>query len=186
MEPRLHRRNYNDPGHSHELTFSCYHRFPFFKAERTCYWLADSINAARIKYDFEVWAYVIMPDHIHLVIHPRLADYDIASIRQAIKEPVARLALAWLEENAPEWIPKLTVQKSGRARRHFWQTGGGYDRNITEPSTLAAMIEYIHLNPVRKGLVEQAIQWKWSSAAWLLGVGASPLHLDRVPPEWLG
>jgi len=185
MEPRFHRRNYNDPAHAHELTFSCYHGFPFFQAERTCQWLADAIKAARVKYEFDVWAFVFMPDHIHLILHPRVAESDIATIRRAIKEPVARQALAWLDENAPQWIPKLTIQKNGRARRYFWQTGGGYDRNITEPSTLAAMLDYIHLNPVRRGLVEQAIQWKWSSAAWMLGVGSCPIPLDRIPPEWL-
>jgi hypothetical protein len=39
---RIHRKAINTPGHAHELTFSCYQRFPFLKAERTCQWLADA------------------------------------------------------------------------------------------------------------------------------------------------
>ena len=66
---------------------------------------------------------------------------------------------------------------------HFWQRGGGYDRNVTEPSTLEKMMEYIHLNPVRRGLVEQATDWKWSSANWYVS-GKGPLPLDQIPPEW--
>lgn len=185
MEPRLHRRKYNDPGHAHELTFSCFHRYPFLKSERACQWLADAINAARQTHEFDLWAYVFMPNHFHLIIKPRRVEYDIALIRQAIKEPVARQAFAWLEENAPEWLPRLTVQKNGRERRHFWQVGGGYDRNIFEPRTLREMLDYVHMNPVNRRLVEQAFQWKWSSAAWMFGLGDSPIPLDRIPPDWL-
>jgi len=69
--------------------------------------------------------------------------------------------------------------------RLFWQSGGGYDRNVNEPQTLMSMIEYVHLNPVRRGLVARAVDWEWSSAAYLEDVGPSPLTLDPIPPEWL-
>jgi putative transposase len=48
------------------------------------------------------------------------------------------------------------------------------------------MIDYIHLNPVRRGLVERASDWKWSSAAWFedLEVEGNGLVPDRIPPEW--
>ena len=42
--------------------------------------------------------------------------------------------------------------------------GGGYDRNATEPRTLLQMIDYIHNNPVRRGLVAKATDWIWSSS----------------------
>src|SRR5205814_799973 len=51
---RIHRQAINAPGHAHELTFSCYQRFPFLKAERTCQWLADAIAAARVKHSFDL------------------------------------------------------------------------------------------------------------------------------------
>jgi putative transposase len=47
------------------------------------------------------------------------------------------------------------------------------------------MIEYIHLNPVRRGLVRRAVDWKWSSANWYEGNGESPIAIDPIPPEWL-
>ena len=163
---RCHRRNYNEPGHAHELTFSCYHRFPFLRSDRTCQWLADAINDAREALSFELWAYVFMPDHVHLIVFPRAPEYDIAEIRSAIKLPVARRAIAWLRRESPEWIEKLTRQRGARTETLFWQSGGGYDRNITSPQTLARMIDYLHLNPVRKGLVTSAVEWQWSSARW--------------------
>jgi hypothetical protein len=52
---RKHRVNINEPGHAHELTFSCYRRFPFLKADRTCEWLAAAIDQARRDLNFAVW-----------------------------------------------------------------------------------------------------------------------------------
>jgi putative transposase len=51
-----HLKNYNDPGHAHELTFSCYQRFAFLQRERTCHWLAAAIEAGREKLKFQLWA----------------------------------------------------------------------------------------------------------------------------------
>ena len=164
---RSHRRNYNLPGHAHELTFSCYQRFAFLRSPRTCHWLADAINDAREALAFDLWAYVLMPDHVHLIIYPRRDVYDIAETRSAIKLPMARRAIAFLRRKSPEWIEKLTRRRGGRSETLFWQSGGGYDRNITSPKTLALMIDYLHLNPVRKGLVASAVDWKWPGPSGL-------------------
>ncbi len=180
-----HRKNINDPGHAHELTFSCYHRFPFLERERTCQWLVASIENARIKLEFDLWAWVFMPDHVHLIIHPRQSHYDISAVRRLIKEPVARKAIAWLKENAPEWLPRIERQRGTRKEYLFWQSGGGYDRNITEGSTLLKMIDYVHENPCRPQLVTRASEWKWSSAAWYVDQSIVPLMPDSIPPEWL-
>ena len=152
---RRHRININAPGHAHELTFSCYRRFPFLKAERTCEWLAESVNTARREQDFGLWAYVFMPDHVHMIVWPHQVIYDIATIRQAIKAPVARRAIDHLKQHSPEWLKRITRQRGDKTERLFWQSGGGYDRNITKGQTLMGMIDYIHANPVRKGLVER-------------------------------
>ena len=57
-------------------------------------------------------------------------------------------------------------------------------RNIYQPKTLMKMIDYIHMNPVRRGLVEKATDCQRSSGAWFQGVGDSPVPLDPIPPEW--
>lgn len=124
-----------------------------------------------------------MPNHVHLLVHFGRREYDIAQVLQRIKWPVSRKALAYLRVNAPEWLPRLTTQRGQKTESHFWQRGGGYDRNVTEPSTLEKMMEYIHMNPVRRGLAERATDWKWSSARWYSS-GTCPLEMDRIPPEW--
>src|SRR5687767_9979411 len=105
-----------------------------------------------------------MPEHVHLLVFPKSRDYDIALIRKAIKSPVAREAIAFLKEHAPEWLPRITRRRGTKTERLFWQSGGGYDRNVISRRTLLSAI-YIHQNPVRRGLVERAEEWRWSSAS---------------------
>ena len=185
MPTRVHRRNYNLPGHAHELTFSCYKGFQFLKADRTCAWLAEAIEEARHDLDFDLWVYVFMPNHVHLVVRPRASNYDIAEIRAAIKSPVGTRAMLYLEWKAPEWLPRLTRQRGKKTERLFWQSGGGYDRNVTEGETLMKMINYIHMNPVRRNMVEHAEEWKWSSVAHYIRGEETPLKVDAIPAEWL-
>jgi len=49
---------------------------------------------------------------------------------------------------------------------HFWQDGGGYDRNIVSDRELYEKVQYIHDNPVRRGLIGRPADWPWSSARW--------------------
>ena len=179
------RRNYNAPGHVHELTFSCYRRMPLLEFEPICGWLAQSINEAKRQLRFHVWAFVFMPEHVHLLICPQQPEYDIARIRSAMKSPPARRAINYLQVHQREWLPRLERRRGPRVERLFWQSGAGYDRNIVEPKTLLATIEYIHLNPVRRGLVTRATDWRWSSAATFVHGAASPVQLDTIPSWWL-
>ena|SRR5438093_1251556 len=109
---RLRRRPaVNEPGHAHELTFSCFHRYRFLQADRTCQWLADAIDAARRELDFALWAYVFMPEHVHLLVWPRQPSDDIRVILQAIKAPVGRKAV---RASRPSWLDRITVRRALR------------------------------------------------------------------------
>jgi len=155
-------RRSNDPWNAHELTFSCFHGQAFLARERTRQWLAMAVNQTRLTYAYDVWAYVIMPEHVHLVVWPREAEYLISKILKATKQSVGRRAADWLRRESPAGLARLaTGQKSNPYR--FWQDGGGYDRNIREPKALRGAIDYIHNNPVRRGLVERPGDWPWSS-----------------------
>ena len=56
----------------------------------------------------------------------------------------------------------------------FWREGPGYDRNLTQPTTILSVIDYVHENPVRRGLVLRAIDWRRSSACWYLDPTSPP------------
>jgi putative transposase len=189
MQPRkpIHRKrrkSFNDPGHAHELTFSCYRRWPMLGKDRARAWLIDALANSRRRWNIELWAYVIMPEHVHVLLCPREECYDMALILKALKQPVSRNAVRYLRRHAPDWLAKLRVtQPSGRVQHHFWQPGGGYDRNIVHDKTAWACVDYIHDNPVRRGLVDSSTQWPWSSARWYAGLEGIKLPMDECPPS---
>jgi putative transposase len=181
---RVHRRSIDEPHHAHELTFSCYQRRPFLRSERTCLWLVEAINEARERLGFLLWAYVFMPEHAHLLVFPNSTKSKISEVLRCIKQPVGFKAIQFIERHAPEFLSQVTRQRGQRTERLFWQSGGGYDRNITEPRALLAVIEYIHQNPGRRGLVNRPEEWRWSSASSYLSGEPRDLAVDPIPPEW--
>jgi len=173
------RRTFNIAGHAHALTFSCYHGLKLLNNNRTRQWLLEAVDLARDRYRFDVWAYVIMPEHVHLLIRPN-SVYDMSAILKAIKQPVARKAMQYLREHDPALLAELAVRRpSGRTEHRFWQQGGGYDRNIHDPATARHIIDYIHHNPVRRGLAAGPIDWPWSSARWYADLGDVKLAIDQ-------
>ena len=173
-------RRFNDPGHAHALTFSCYRRQAFLSKDGSRRWLIDAIERARLKHRLHVWAYAIMPEHVHLLIWPTEPVYDISDILISIKQSVTKRALPYVRRQAPVFLRWMEERRpSGVIHYRFWQPGGGYDRNIVEPGTAYRQIEYIHNNPVRRGLCQKPEDWLWSSAADYAGVRVGPLRLDR-------
>lgn len=177
-------RRINESGHAHELTFSCYKRLPLLSRDRSRSWLVEAIEAARQTMRFGLWAYVIMPEHVHILLHPRDRSYQISRVLWQIKHPVGQRAIRYLQDHAADWLKHLTiVGADGTRERRFWQVGGGYDRNITEDTTVRGVIDYIHLNPVRRGLVERPEDWEWSSARWYAGIRPVPIEIDPTVPH---
>ena len=173
---------YNDPGDAHELTFSCYQSLPLLNRERSQNWLVEAIDKARKELNFSVIAYVIMPEHVHLLVWPRRKEYNISSFLKRIKQSVSKRAKEWLIENDIVWLEKLTItRQNGQREFRFWQPGSGYDRNVNNEKALMEMVKYIHNNPVRKGLVKKAVDWKYSSASWYEEHREGPLEIGRVP-----
>jgi putative transposase len=174
-------RRYNDAGHAHSLTFTCFHGKAFLSKSRTCQWLIDALSTARERLQFDVWAYVIMPEHCHILLFPRQPNYSISRILEAIKLPVTRRAKSYLQRAAAESVEVMRdEQPNGRVAFRFWQRGGGYDRNLFEPEAIHAEIDYIHHNPVRRGLVASAEDWFWSSARGYAGRSDSLLIPDTA------
>ncbi|MCK4729150.1 MAG: transposase, partial [Desulfobacterales bacterium] len=170
--------HFNDPGHAHFLTFSCYQQIPLLSREQTRRWFVQAIVNARERHNFALIAYVIMPEHAHLLIYPLLSVYDIALFLRAIKQSVSRKAKYFLREHNQYWLEKLTVRRGSRTVFRFWQTGPGYDRNIHNEDDLLEKIKYIHNNPVKRGLVSTPEEWKWSSAVWYSGERNVELAID--------
>jgi putative transposase len=158
-------KHYDEPGHFHELTFSCYQRMPVLTNDSWRGMLSEAINRAMDGQGYRLAAFVYMPEHVHLVVHPLVGAQTIDRLIRAIKRPYSyRLKQHLISVRSP-LLGRLTVrQRPGVETFRYWQEGPGYDRNLTEAATVLSAIDYIHLNPVRRGLCEAAVQWRWSSA----------------------
>jgi len=156
-------QHFNSPGEAHELTFTCFHRKRFLKSRMPKEILSDAINLAAARLDFHVWAYVFMPEHIHIIIFPCVESYSVSQILKTIKQSSSRRIINFLKANKPSALRNLeTGLKDPKYR--FWQDGGGYDRNYWTTSEILKQVTYIHENPVVEGLCENAVEWEWSSA----------------------
>jgi len=117
-----------------------------------------------------------MPEHVHLLIWPQLPGFPVSKVMWWLKRDFARRVIArWRELDAP--ILERIRTPSGELR--FWQPGGGYDRNIVDGHELQEKMKYIHENPVRRGLVERATDWRWSSTRWYVGERTGELSIDE-------
>ena len=181
----MHRRAYNDPGHAHFLTFSCYRNHQFLADDRVRHWLAVAINAARQIESFALWAYVFMPDHVHLLIHPDREVYSIPAILRRIKEPVTRSLVRLWRETAPQKLESTKARQGGRMVHRLWQAGGGFDRNLADLEAINKAIDYIEWNPVRRGYVEIPTDWIWSSARARVGATGVPLEIDHIAAAFM-
>lgn len=176
----MRRRFYNTPGHVHFLTFSCFHKHHLLTSDRVRTWLVQSIETARAKHDFSLWAYVFMPNHVHLIICPNRDEYSISKILRDIKERVSQNFMSHLRKNAPWELQMLKARQGNREVYRMWQAGGGFDRNLTEWSEIEEKMSYIELNPVRRGFVSESTDWIWSSARARKGDLEVPLTIDPV------
>jgi REP-associated tyrosine transposase len=182
--------HFNEPGHVHELTFSCYQGRSLLNDDARRALLSRYIDRATHRLGFRLAAFVYMPEHVHLLVWPEDESATISSLLKAIKQPFSKqVKQSLIGERAP-LLEELTIrERPGKMAFRFWQEGGGYDRNMTEPATVLAAIDYLHLNPVRRGLVDRAVDWRWSSCRFFLepdwpGDPATP-KLERLPGEFL-
>lgn len=182
---RKKRKSFNVPGHAHELTFSCYRRRPLLSDGETRRLFLDALGRARKKWNFLVWAYVLMPEHAHVLVRPLDDAYDVANILKAIKQPVSQALVAAWRKSDPNKLGQLVSGcKDGAPVLTFWQAGRGCDRNLFTAKAIWNAIRYIHMNPVRRGLAESPADWPWSSARFYEGLDDVEFAVDRCE-VWL-
>lgn len=176
----LHRRQlrrFEHPDHGRYLTCSCHQRLALFGNDQIKDSFTRHLESARQKLRFELFAYVVMPEHIHLLIRTGRSTLTVTRVLRHLKAGFAQRVIArWRELDAPI----LARIRDGRKRCRFWQPGGGYDRNITSHRELIEKIQYIHNNPVRRGLASSPIDWRWSSAGWYEGRQTEAVMIDPV------
>jgi REP-associated tyrosine transposase len=172
MKDRPHRKtvkHYHRPGDLHELTFSCYRRMPLLTNDDWRRRLSRFIDEAFRETAMQLVAFVTMPEHVHLIADPLEENPRVAELLTKIKQPFSHEIKELLQANRSGLLEKLTIrERPGKRTFRFWQEGPGYDRNLQKPAAIQAAMNYLHMNPVRRGLVARVCDWKWSSARWYL------------------
>lgn len=154
LERRYHQRQL------HFITCSCYRRLPLLRSARERELLLEILNAVREKYQFSLIGYVVMPEHIHILIsEPRIGTPG--TVMQVFKQRVAR---AVRRKRRGRNANQLRLWKSTtyESAKHFWQRRF-YDFNVWTARKRIEKINYMHMNPVKRGLVSDPKLWVWSS-----------------------
>ena len=155
---------FHNSGQSHFVTFCCYHRQRLFINDESCRIFESALERMRRSYRLYIYGYVVMPDHIHLLLSEPQRDGGPL-------KPAFGLSGGsnWL--NKPQQYSLADALKSlkqGVARRligdaqHFWQKRY-YDFNIRSYQQFVEKLRYIHQNPVKQGLCNRPEGWQWSS-----------------------
>jgi putative transposase len=150
-------KHFQESGQLHFLTFSCYHRKAKLSLPNTRDQFIVSLEQTRQQYALLVYGYVVMPEHVHLLVGEPEQGKLFRAI-QSLKQSVARrLAL--------------------RAVEPFWQARY-YDFNVWSERKFVEKLRYLHRNPVTRGLVAHPEDWVWSSFRHYATGEVSPVEIE--------
>jgi putative transposase len=136
---------------------------PLFSIPKIAGIIIDTLNFM-IKNDrIEIFGYVIMENHIHLIVQSENLNKEIADF----KSFTARKTIDYLKEyHYVDMLKKLEFFKlSQRTDRNYqvWQEGV-HPEQIINRKIMIEKLEYIHNNPLRRGYIDEAVHWRYSSA----------------------
>lgn len=177
-------RRHNLPGQARELTFSTNGRRPFLVNPEFARLTLRAVATAIQPSDFSLLAFVVMPEHVHLLLVPRPSVERpdprrlLSDIKRRSSYDIKRLLQTRTEA---EMLDALTTTRPDRTVFRFWLPGGGYDRNLSSLESIHASFEYIHNNPVKRGLCRSPVEYGWSSARqWFAPTAAIPPWMPRI------
>ncbi len=162
-------RHFDNLSTARFVTFSCFEHRSFLTKRGNIRAVLEQIDRIRSDEGMKVLGYVIMPDHVHMVLLPAEGTAMGPAIGR-LKALSARKILA---------VDHDTGGVRNDGRRAIWQRRC-YDHNCRTPQTVIEKIEYCHYNPVRAGLVEHPADWEWSSYSWYAGSHHAPIQIDSV------
>lgn len=152
MAPKWSNRNLE--GALHFVTGNVQNRLPVFRQERACQAFLEECQRLRTKRESKLIAFVVMPDHFHLIVNPR--DGKIREWIGALKSLSAKRLIEISSED------RFLKEKSDGAARQVWQESFK-DLPLWSNWMIWQKINYIHSNPVRAKLADSAKDYRWSS-----------------------
>ncbi|MCX6835141.1 MAG: transposase [candidate division Zixibacteria bacterium] len=157
-------KHYDNEGHARFVTFCTHHKIPVLADEVYRQAILDSIDEVKSSTGFQLLAYVIMPEHVHLVLAPA-EDSSLGHLIGEIKRLSAKAIHALLLARHSTLVERLSATRNGTRRFVLWQRRC-YDKNCRSEREVWGAVRYCHNNPVKRGLVSDPARWKWSSYSW--------------------
>ena len=141
-------KRYHHSAQSHFVTFSCYRRLRHLNSTALRDLFIKKLEQTRVRFGLRVYGFVAMPEHVHLLVSEP-ARADLATALRSLKVAVSAES-------------KNILGLANVDRRRFWQARY-YDLNVRDHEQFVEKLQYIHRNPVKRGLVGRPEDWKWSS-----------------------
>ena len=170
-------KHFYGSGHLHYITCSCYRRMQLLSGRRRDLFLRQ-LESLRVQYRFVVAGYVVMPEHVHMLVsEPQRRDLSV--LIKALKQAVARRVLGAMRRRN-----RLQGELFPDCPGHLWQARF-YDFNVWTEKKRIEKLRYMHRNPVARGLVKRPEDWRWSSyRAYPYGEPGIVAVNAMFPPKW--
>ncbi len=153
-------RRFHQSRQTHFLTFSCYHRQARFDSRDTYDLFLQSLEDMRRRFAMCVYGYVVMAEHVHLLVSEpdRFCPANVPG-----SQPKRDVTLAdAVRDLKLSFTKRLSKRRGIGEASSFWQKRY-YDRNIRDEQEFRVKLRYLHRNPIKRRLVQAPGDWKWSS-----------------------
>lgn len=151
------------------VTFTISEWLPIFVSEHPCQIVVESLNHCHHHKNLRINAYVIMPTHMHAILFD--AAFDAERLNRSItdfRKFTGRQLSDYCTAHSPIFDRALRASAGQDRARQCWQPTRHPEAIYTE-HFWRQKVDYLHNNPVRKGLVRQPDHWRYSSASYWLG-----------------
>jgi putative transposase len=163
--------------HLHFITCSCYRRLPLFASARAKNLFVKILGEVRDRYGFSLAGYVVMPNHIHLLISEP-AQGTPSTVMQVLKQRVSRRIRRTPRKTIPS--PQLRLPfRNAHVLPQFWQPRF-YDFNVWSQTKFVEKLQYMHMNPLKRNLVAHPRDWPWSSFSFYASKESGLIRIDRM------
>jgi REP element-mobilizing transposase RayT len=151
------------------VTFAVVDWLPVFVSEEPCKVVTESLNFCVTNKSLRVSSYVIMPTHVHLIVFD--AEFDAERLKRTLvdlRKFTGRELADYCAIHLPACFAETLKRRAGDDReRRFWQPTQ-HPVGIVSEQVWKQKMDYLHINPCRKGLVRSPEDWRFSSASiWL-------------------
>jgi putative transposase len=137
-------------GHLHFITFTCYRRLPLLRSIRARNAFVQILGETRDRYGFSLVGYVVMPEHIHLLISEPTKGTP-STVVQVLKQRVSRRLRR--KKRKPAAQLSLAFEDGAESLPRFWQRRF-YDFNVWSLKKRVEKLHYMHMNPLKRKLVD--------------------------------